>query len=125
MGCQWLLTVLVVYFREGYSDAGVLSLAMSLANVLALVASLNLRTFQVSDLDGQFSDGDFLCNRVLGSGVALVFCICVMIYKDYSRYESLCIFTFMIFRLLRRRGMFSMEWTKKPGDWILRENPIF
>lgn len=98
-GCQWLLTILVVYFEGGYSDAGVLSLAMSLANVLAIVACLNLRTFQISELEGQFSDGDFLRNRVLASGVALVLCICIVIYKGYSRYEGLCIFTFMIFKV--------------------------
>lgn len=98
-GCQWLLTIFVVYFEGGYSDAGILSLAMSFANVLAIVASLNLRTFQVSELEGQFSDGDFLRSRVLTSGVALVFCICVVIYKGYSRHEGLCIFTFMIFKV--------------------------
>ena len=90
-GCQWLLTVFVVYFKGGYTDAGILSLAMSLANVLTMVASLNLRTFQVSELEGRFSDGDFLCNRALASGAALILCIFVVIYKGYSRYEGLCI----------------------------------
>lgn len=103
-GCQWLLTVLVVYFRGGYSDAGVLSLAMSLANVLGIVASLNLRTYQITELDGRFRDGDFLLNRVLVSGVALVLCLCAVIYKGYGRYESLCIFAFMIFKVSEAFG---------------------
>lgn len=98
-GCQWLLTVLVVYFKNGYSDAGMLSLAMSLANVLGIIACLNLRTFQISELNGQFSDGDFLYNRILTSGIALVLCVGVVIYKGYSWYESLCIFIFMTFKV--------------------------
>lgn len=103
-GCQWLLTVFVVYFKGGYTDAGVLSLAMSLANVLTMVASLNLRTFQVSELEGRFSDGDFLCNRALTSGAALILCIFVVIYKGYSRYEGLCIFAFMLFKVSEALG---------------------
>ena len=103
-GCQWLLTVLVVYFKEGYSDAGVLSLAMSISNVLAVVASLNLRTFQISELDGRFSEGEFIVNRILTSGISLILCVCIVIYKDYSSYEQLCIVVFMIFKLSEALG---------------------
>lgn len=98
-GCQWLLTVLVVYFKGGYTDAGVLSLAMSISNVLGIVASLNLRTFQVSELEGRFSDGDFLINRVLASMIALALCICVVTYRGYGGFERLCICLFMVFKI--------------------------
>lgn len=72
---------------------------MSLSNVLLVVASLNLRTFQISELNGQFSDGDFLRNRFLTSGLAFILTICVVIYQGYSRYESLCICLFMIYKI--------------------------
>lgn len=98
-GCQWLLTVIVVYFREGYLDAGVLSLAMSITNVLGVFAGLNLRNFQVSELDGKFSDGDFVINRVLASIISLIFCISIVVLKEYPKYESTCIIVLMIFRV--------------------------
>lgn len=98
-GCQWLLTVFVVYFKGGYSDAGVLSLAMSISNVLFIVACLNLRNFQVSELDGRFSDGDFLINRVLASMIALALCICVVTHRGYGGFERLCICLFMLFKI--------------------------
>jgi len=98
-GCQWLLTVIVVYYRGGYSDAGILSLAMSITNVLIVIASLNLRNFQVSELDGKFDDGDFLLTRLLTSAVSLILCLCVVVYSAHGRYESICIMAFMVFKV--------------------------
>jgi len=98
-GCQWLLTVFVVYFGGGYSDAGILSLAMSITNVICVIANLNLRNFQVSELDGKFDDGDFLVSRFITSGVSFILCICVVVYSQYNRYTSICIISFMFFRL--------------------------
>lgn len=103
-GCQWLLTVFVVYFRRGYFDAGVLSLAMSISNVLGMAACLNLRTFQVSELEGRFSDGDFLANRILASGISVILCLCIVLYQDYEHYEQLCITIFMIFKTSEALG---------------------
>jgi len=98
-GCQWLLTVFVVYYRGGYTDAGILSLAMSITNVLGVIANLSLRNFQVSELDGKFDDGDFLVNRLLTSGASLILCIFVLLYSGYGRYESICIMAFMAFKV--------------------------
>lgn len=97
--CQWLLTIYAVHFSGGYADAGILSLAMSISGPLQIVASLNLRTFQVSELDNRFSDGDFLINRILMSAVSLLLCICTVIYGGYSKYESVCMIIFMVFRI--------------------------
>lgn len=72
---------------------------MSLSNVLAVIACLNLRTFQISELEGQFTDGDFLRNRMLTSGLAFILTICVVIYQGYGRYESLCICLFMVYKI--------------------------
>ena len=98
-GCQWLLTVLVVHFKGGYSDAGVLSLAISISNPLFVAACLNLRNFQVSELEGRFSEGDFLVNRVLTSTASIVLCVCIVVCSKCSKYERLCIIGFVIFKV--------------------------
>lgn len=114
-GCQWLLTVVVVHFSGGYSDAGVLSLAMSISSPLCIVANQNLRTFQVSELEGRFRDGEFLANRVLTSAAALIICAGVIIYKGYDRYAGLCIMVFMLFKVSEAladvfHGMDQRKW---------------
>jgi len=98
-GCQWLLTVIVVYSGGGFSDAGILSLSISITNVLGILANLNLRNFQVSELDGKFNDGDFLVNRLVTSGISLILCICVAVCGKYGKYEGVCIVAFMIFKV--------------------------
>lgn len=98
-GCQWLLTVLVVHLNSGYTEAGILSLAMSVTTALYGCATLNLRTFQVSALEEPFTDGDFLINRLLASGVSFLLCVFFVVYKDYSWQESLCILAFMAVRV--------------------------
>ena len=38
LGCQWLITILVVRLADGYDDAGTLSLAMSVYNMFSSLA---------------------------------------------------------------------------------------
>lgn len=98
-GCQWLLTVFVVRLNGGYWDAGILTLAMSIATPLSTVAMLNLRTFQVANVNKCFSDGDFILTRVVTSTVALAICIVVAVGSHYNFYTSVCIVLFMVYRL--------------------------
>ena len=48
LGCQWLLTILVVRI-SGVDNAGLLSLAMSVSNIWYSLAVYGMRNFQVSD----------------------------------------------------------------------------
>ena len=48
--CQWLTTILVVRLSVGFSDAGVLSLAMSLTGSFVWIANYGLRNYEVLDL---------------------------------------------------------------------------
>lgn len=51
---------------------------MSIATPLAVVATLNLRTFQVANMDERFSDGDFLFTWAITSIVSLAVCVIVV-----------------------------------------------
>lgn len=97
-GCLWLLTVAVVRFEGGYTDAGILSLAMSASGPLILIATLSLRNFQVSELDGRFSDGDFLVNRFFSTAASLLLCFAFLAVSGYSKYICKCIIIYYIFR---------------------------
>lgn len=99
MGCQWLLTVIVVRFSGNYSDAGILSLAMSVSTPLTALAMLNLRTFQVADIDERFSDKDFIVTRIVSSFAAFLCCVLFVLWQSYQLYTSLCIILFMMLRL--------------------------
>lgn len=71
MGAQWITTVLVVRLSTGYDAAGLLALGMAVANVFAPIGYYKIRTFQVSDLDEEYSFSQYLGFRIVTLGLAI------------------------------------------------------
>ena len=65
LGCQWLVTVLVARLSFGYDSAGVLAIAMAVSNVFAPMALYKIRAYQVSDVQGKMSSGEYIAFRFL------------------------------------------------------------
>lgn len=65
LGAQWLITVLVVRLSSGYDDAGLLALGMSVSNIFTPIGYYKIRAFQVSDLDREYSFGNYLGFRIV------------------------------------------------------------
>lgn len=63
--CNWLLTVTVVRFSHGFDAAGVLSLSMSVCNMVLPFAEYRLRTIHVTDVSGEKSAGEYLGIRLI------------------------------------------------------------
>ena len=55
LGCQWVITVLIVRLSDGYDAAGVYSLAMSVYGIFSQLAQYRTYTYQVSDVRGENS----------------------------------------------------------------------
>ena len=51
LGCQWLITILVVRLSDGYSAAGIYSLAMSIFNMFSQLAQYRMYTVQIADVE--------------------------------------------------------------------------
>ena len=62
MFAQWLISVLLVRLGS-FEDAGLFSLAMSIANVFGAVATYGIRKVQVSDIDQQYTQKRYLAAR--------------------------------------------------------------
>lgn len=75
--CQWLITVFVVRLSDGYDAAGVLALGMAVSNIFSPIGYFKVRAFQVSDLNEEYSAGQYLAFRLLSTAVAL---ICMIVY---------------------------------------------
>ena len=75
MGSQWLITVLVVVLSDSYENSGLLSFAMSSGVMFSSVALFKVRTFQISDIDHEFSQQNYIGFRLLTISVAVVFCL--------------------------------------------------
>ena len=75
--CQWLITVFAVRLSDGYDAAGVLALGMAVSNIFSPIGYFKVRAFQVSDLNEEYSAGQYLAFRLLSTAVALV---CMIVY---------------------------------------------
>lgn len=95
---QWVVTVLVTVIG-GLTDAGILSVAMSVSASFQTVAMFGIRSFQVSDREGKYTDTCYTGLRVLTCSAALVLCILFSLINGYLGRQLLAIILFMLFRL--------------------------
>ncbi len=96
--CQWLMTIAVVRFSNGYADAGVLSIAMSVTMIFSVFALFNVRNYQVSDSENLYSSGDYLFHRFFTCSLAFLSCA-IFSLTVYDSYVALCIVAYMIVKV--------------------------
>ena len=96
--CQWTLTLAVVRLRPG-GDVGLFQLAMTVTNIFTALANYNMRTFQVSDVRGEYSAGVYTASRVLTCGAALFACLVYSLAWGYGGESLVCILWYMAYRL--------------------------
>lgn len=94
---QWAITVIVVRLGS-YEDAGLLSLAMSASSTFSTIALFGMRNFQISDINDEYSFGEYKGSRVWTTSVAILLCV-VYSFIGKSTEQMLCINTFMIVRV--------------------------
>lgn len=72
LGCQWLTTVLVVRLSANYENSGALAFAMANGIIFASIGLYKIRTFQVSDLKGAYSNQEYIGFRILTIALGLL-----------------------------------------------------
>lgn len=73
LGCNYLVSsVLVVRLAAGFDAAGLLALAMAIANLVNPIADFRLRTVQVTDVTGERSSREYVGLRSVLSFVAFL-----------------------------------------------------
>lgn len=95
---QWLLTYVVVRI-QGYGPAGIFSLAMSVGNSLNAVATYTMRNFQVSDIEGEYSDNQYIISRYVTSLISFIACLAFCGFNEYPVKTFLCIAFYMVFKI--------------------------
>lgn len=75
LGCQWLITVLVVRLSSGFDAAGLLSLAMSVVGIFGTFANYKMGTYQISDIHRENTLAEYLAFRCLTLGLSFLACI--------------------------------------------------
>lgn len=98
LGCLWLLNFIVIQLSGSYRHAGILTLAISVTNIFAVLARFSVRDFQVSDMEQTYQQSDYISLRVITCSAALLGCIGFVVLNGYEMETALCIVAYMIMR---------------------------
>lgn len=94
---QWLFTVLVVRI-SGIESAGIMSLAISAGNIFFFIQCYGMRSFQVSDVKGEYSAKRYVLSRYSTIIIGLVLCILYCLICGYSIDKAGAILAFLLYR---------------------------
>lgn len=91
-----IIMSMIVTRMMSLADAGILSIAFTIANQLVLVGKFGLRNYQITDVEGQFSFSVYLKTRVI-TVAGMIICTYVYlgyasVFLGYSKYKILVIF---------------------------------
>lgn len=97
IAAQWLMTILIVHLAD-YSEAGILSLGLSLTNIFTNIAYFCIRNYQVSDQDS-FTSSAYVTHRLITSIFAMGMYALFTVLNGYSVYTMVFLLLFMAYRL--------------------------
>jgi O-antigen/teichoic acid export membrane protein len=96
--CIWILSILVVRF-SGFEEAGVFSLATSVTASPAIIGLFNIRSYQVSDLQGEYSDRTYLISRIVTNALSFFVCFIIVAGNRYTLYKAMVIMVYMLYKM--------------------------
>lgn len=97
-GCMWLLTVLVVRLSTDYQNSGMLAFAMSVGNIYFVMGTYNMRTFQVSDVNGSYSTRNYVALRFITVFGSYALCLIYSALISPSLQTLLTVIVFLLFK---------------------------
>lgn len=84
---SWIVTRVT-----GVNDAGIFTIAFALSNLFLTFGKFGIRTFQVTDVSGQYSFGTYMTTRIVTTGLMLGICVGYLViavnFRDYSYYKA-------------------------------------
>jgi O-antigen/teichoic acid export membrane protein len=75
LACQWLISVAIVRITSSFSDAGIYALATSIYGIVHPIAQFKMYTYHLSDVDGEYSFGEYLGFNAFTCFAALFCCV--------------------------------------------------
>lgn len=95
---QWLVSYLVVILL-GFENAGIFSLAVSIASVAFAASIYGIRGYQVSDVRRKFNDKSYVITRVVTCVMSILGVGIYVALSHYNSYTTTCIFIYLLFKM--------------------------
>ena len=81
---QSVIMLMIITRTSGLEDAGILTIAYANANLFLAIGKFGMRNFQVSDVKGQFTFGDYFLSRVFSTVAMLAVSVAYILYMRFS-----------------------------------------
>ena len=94
------ILLIVITRLNGVGDSGLFSFAMSLSVVFWAISLWGGRTYQVSDVKKEFSNGDYIVVRFISSLIVAVFSISFCMLSGYDLIKTELIMVLVSFKIL-------------------------
>lgn len=97
LGCQWLLTIIVVKLTN-YKDAGIVSLSMSVSSAIYAISAFGMRNFQCSDIKEEYDPDSYVYSRIFTCLIGIIICGLFTLINEYDIYTKYCIIIYTVFK---------------------------
>lgn len=101
---QSMLLMLVMSRKKNMVDVAMFSIAFTVSSMLILIGKYAVRNYQVSDIKGEYTFGDYIYARVVTMlGMTLVsifYLVLCYLYKEYSLDKIICVILVLSYRFL-------------------------
>ena len=105
---------------NGVDQAGIFSYGFAFACMLYAVGSYIIRAFQVTDLSGNFTDSDYIYNRVTTCIIMMILAAGFVLINGYSIYKSSIILCLCLFKCAEAFGEVIYGILQKSGRlWMV------
>lgn len=100
---QSIIFIMIATRLSTIHDAGNLTIAFAIGNLLLTLGKFGVRNYQVTDVSGKYKFSEYLCARKITTGImfacGLAFCIFQFIFNDASGKKILTILLILIMYL--------------------------
>ncbi len=119
--CQWLITGFLVKRlapdeQTGLINAGLLATVANVTNIFVTLASYGMRSFQVSDLKGKYTNGEYIASRAVTVFASVALCLVTSLAAGYGQRELACIAAFLVYKLLEASSDVFHACAQKQGQ---------
>ncbi|MBQ6394996.1 MAG: hypothetical protein IJH87_01425, partial [Atopobiaceae bacterium] len=98
LAAQWLISYAVVRVL-GFGAEGTFTIATTVGNTACALAAFSMRNYQVSDVDGSYSDRQYILSRIVTSALAVLGCVVFSFFQPYDDTTSLVVLFYSLFKV--------------------------
>lgn len=109
------MTILVPRLSGSFEEAGVLSTAMSVCNIFAIISHFSVRNYQITDIDDKYEKGEYITFRIITCAFSLLVLPVYLAVMRYSAYITLSVLCYMLLKIGESmadvtQGIFQKIW---------------